>query len=91
MSRYELAVKPRARRALTEHLPFDVAVTAAEFIHGAPLENPKRVGKELRRELTGYYSAQPAAQWWILYTIDERAKVVTVETIQHRERVYDTR
>lgn len=88
MKRYELTVKPRARRALTEALPFEVAAVAAEFIHGPLLEHPYRVGKALHRELTGLHSARLATQWWIIYAIDEVARVVTVETIHHRATVY---
>jgi mRNA-degrading endonuclease RelE of RelBE toxin-antitoxin system len=88
VSRYELAIKPRARRALAERLPFEVAAAAAELIQGPLLAQPYRVGKALHRELTGLYSARLATQWRIIYTIDEVARVVTVETIQHRGAVY---
>lgn len=90
MSQYKLAVRPRARRALAESLPFEVATAAAEFIHGALLASPYRVGKPLRRELTGLYAARLATRWRIIYSIDEAAHVVTVETIQHRGLAYRT-
>lgn len=90
MSRFELAVKPRARCALAEKLPFEVAAAAAEFIHGPLLEQPYRVGKALHRELTGLYAARLATGRRIIYTIDEVARLVTVETIQHRGTVYRT-
>jgi mRNA interferase RelE/StbE len=90
VSLFELAVKPRARRALAEKLPFEVAAAAAEFIHGPLLEQPYRVGKALHRELTGFYSARLGAEWRIIYVIDEVARLVTVETIQHRQSVYRT-
>jgi mRNA-degrading endonuclease RelE of RelBE toxin-antitoxin system len=88
VSRFELAVRPRARRALTDKLPFEVAAAAAELIHGPLLEQPYRVGKALHRELTGLHSARLATEWRIIYTIDEVARLVTVETIQHRSSVY---
>jgi mRNA interferase RelE/StbE len=88
VSRFELAVKPRARRALAEKLSFEVAAAAAEFIHGPLLDQPHRVGKALHRELTGLYSARLATEWRIIYAIDEVARLVTVETIQHRGNVY---
>jgi mRNA interferase RelE/StbE len=88
VSLFELAVKPRARRAVAEKLPFEVAAAAAEFIHRPLLEQPYRVGKALHRELTGLYSARLAAEWRIIYTIDEVARLVIVETIQHRSSVY---
>jgi mRNA interferase RelE/StbE len=88
VSPFELAVKPRARRALAEKLPFEVAAAAAEFIQGPLLEQPYRVGKALHRELTGLYSARLATEWCSIYTIDEVARLITVETIQHRGNVY---
>lgn len=88
MSQFELAVKPRARRALAEMLPFEVAAAAAEPIHGPLLDQPYRVGKALHKELTGLFYARLATDWGIIYTIDEVARMVTVETIQHRGSVY---
>lgn len=88
MSRYKLAVKPRARRALAEQLPFQVATAAAEFIHGPLLANPHRVGKALGGELTGLHSARLATRWRFIYAIDESACVVTVETVQHHGTAY---
>lgn len=86
MSQFELAVKPRARRALAEKLPFEVAAAAAEFIHGPLLDQPYRVGKALHKELTGLFSARLATDWRIIYTIDEVARIVTVEGLGRRLR-----
>jgi hypothetical protein len=65
--RYVLAITPTARRQLTEHLPEAVAAAAYEFITGPLLDNPHRVGKQLRPPLDDRHSARRgtyrAEQW----------------------------
>lgn len=52
--RYDLVIKPRARRALTGDLPPAVAFAAWEFINGPLRENPKRVGTPLVEPIQGW-------------------------------------
>lgn len=85
---YELGTAPPARRALAEHLPPHVAHAAAEFITGALLGNPHRVGHPLGAELTGIYSARLARNWRVLYEIDEPNHTVIVLDIRHRATAY---
>lgn len=54
--RWRLDVRPRAQRQLTQ-LPEKIAAAAAEFITGALLDNPYRVGHPLRDEYAGQHSA----------------------------------
>ncbi len=77
-----------ARRAISELLPEDVAAEAVEFITGALLEAPCRVGKPLRDNLTGFRSARLGTQWRVLYRIDESKRAVIVQDIQHRSSAY---
>lgn len=86
--RYQLGTAPPARRALADLLPADVAAAAAEFITGALLDNPKRVGKPLREELSGIYSARLGHDWRVLYEIDETRHAVIVLDIRHRAVAY---
>ncbi|MGH3291851.1 MAG: type II toxin-antitoxin system RelE family toxin [Trebonia sp.] len=88
---YELGMTRPARRAISETLPEDVATAVVEFITGPLLEIPRRIGKQLRDELTGLYSARPGTQWRVIYRIDESKRAVIVEDIQHRSTVYRTR
>jgi mRNA interferase RelE/StbE len=88
---YELGMARPARRAISELLPEDVAAAAVEFITGPLLEVPRRIGKPLRDELSGFYSARLGAQWRVLYRIDESKHTVIVEDIQHRSTVYRRR
>jgi mRNA interferase RelE/StbE len=81
--RYELRLSRAARRALAETLPENVAAAVWQFVSGPLLDNPHRVGKRLRFELNGYYSAR-RGQYRVIYRIDEREVVVDVIKISHR-------
>lgn len=61
-----------------------IATAAIEFIYGPLAENPRRVGKPLRFDLAGLYSAR-RGDYRILYRIDD---VVTITGIEHRADVY---
>lgn len=52
-ARYSLTVSPTAARALAGRLPEAVAAAVVEFITGALLNQPTRVGRPLQRELAG--------------------------------------
>lgn len=88
---YELGAAPPARRALADRLPPDVAGAAVELITGPLLENPRRIGKLLRGELSSIYSARLGREWRILYEIDQDKHVVIVLDIQHRSAAYRPR
>lgn len=91
---YRLSLAPSARRVLSEPpprgLPLSVATAVTEFVTGALLENPHRVGKPLLRELQGYHSARRGA-YRVLYRIDDSQHVVHVVRIDHRSDVYRPR
>jgi mRNA interferase RelE/StbE len=89
--RYELGTAPPARRAIADRLPTDVAAAAVEFITGSLLDNPQRVGRPLRDELTGIYSARLGRDWRVLYEIDETKHAVIVLDIRHRGAAYRRR
>ena len=73
-----------------ESLPGEVAA-AVEFITGPLLDNPRRIGKPLREELAGLWSARLGPEWRVVYQIDESRRSVVVEDIQHRSTVYRRR
>ena len=87
---YELIVSRPAARAIGEILPAAVSAAAVEFITGALIDNPRRVGRALRNELAGIHSARRGT-YRILYRIDETERVVTVLRIDHRSDVYRSR
>lgn len=87
MEAYELVVTPPAVRAIQRGLPENVAAAVVEFLTGPLVANPQRVGKELRRELTGVFSARRGT-YRVLYRIDADAREVIVLRIEHRRGVY---
>lgn len=84
---YELVLTPPAVRAVQSALPEPVAAAVVEFMTGPLVENPWRVGKELRRELIGVWSARRGT-YRVLYRIDDEAMKVVVLRIDHRREVY---
>jgi mRNA interferase RelE/StbE len=86
-NRYELIIAPTARRQLSEALPEAVAFAAHEFVTGALLDNPHRVGKQLRPPLDDRYSARRGT-YRVIYRIDDDKRVVTVMTVAGRRDVY---
>lgn len=84
---YEVILSPGARRALSDGLPEAVAAACFEFIRGPLAENPWRVGKPLRNELAGTYSAR-RGEFRIVYDIDDNIVRVAVISIRHRRDSY---
>lgn len=80
-------LSPGARRALSAELPEAVAAACFQFIYGPLAENPRRVGKQLHRELEGTYSAR-RGEFRVLYDIDDNRIRVEVISIRHRRDVY---
>lgn len=85
---WELRVTAPARRHL-ERLPTAVAAAAIETL-GAIAWNPRRLGKPLRFELEGCWSAR-RGPYRIVYRIDDATRTVAVLAIAHRADVYRPR
>jgi mRNA interferase RelE/StbE len=85
--RYELVISPTARRQLTERLPESVALAAHEFIVGPLLDNPQRIGKQLRPPLDDRHSALRGT-YRVIYRIDDAHHRVTVVAVVHRSEAY---
>lgn len=77
-----------ARKDLSR-LPTVVAWAVVEFCQGPLAENPHRVGKPVRRELAGLYSARRGS-YRIVYAIHEDRVVVQVVYVRSRAHAYDT-
>ncbi|GAB91682.1 hypothetical protein GORHZ_141_00570 [Gordonia rhizosphera NBRC 16068] len=84
---YRVELTRRARRSLSEELPEVVAMACWEFIRGPLAENPQRVGKRLRGELAGRWSAR-RGEFRVVYEIHEDIVVVRVIDVRHRREVY---
>lgn len=81
-----LVVAATAERPLAR-LPPGVAAAVVEFMLGALLDAPRRVGHPLQRELAGLWAAC-RGPYRVVYEIDSDARVVTVLRIDHRADVY---
>ena len=84
---YEIVVPGPVKRAISEELPESVAWAVIEFVNGPLLENPYRVGAELRGHLAGIYSAH-LATFRVQYVIDEKTRTVTLRRVKARSDVY---
>jgi len=84
---YELVVARPAARAIAENLPEAVSAAVIDFLTGSLIENPRRVGRELRNELAGIHSARRGS-YRILYRIDDSERTVTVLRVDHRGEIY---
>ena len=89
-SDYELVLTPPATRAIRSGLPESVAAAVIEFLIGALVENPHRVGKQLRGDLAGIYAARRGT-YRMLYRINEVEREVVVLRIEHRRDAYRPR
>jgi mRNA interferase RelE/StbE len=85
---WDLQLTAPARRHL-DRLPISVAAAVVETL-GAIAGNPRRLGKPLRFELEGHWSAR-RGPYRIVYRIDDQAHVVLVVAVAHRADVYRPR
>jgi mRNA interferase RelE/StbE len=84
---YEIVLTPPARRAIAEELPEAVAAAVIDFVTTALLDNPQRVGKPLRDDLAGIWSARRGT-YRVLYRIREEPREVVVLRVDHRRDAY---
>jgi mRNA interferase RelE/StbE len=83
---FEIRWASPAKRAL-RRLPEKVGTAAVEFIYGALADNPHRVGRPLRFDLEGRYSAH-RGDYRVVDSIDERRRRVDILAIDHRADIY---
>lgn len=86
---WTLVLAASAERSL-ERLPQKVAAATVEFMLGPLIEDPRRVGHPLRRELAGLWSARKGA-YRIIYELNDPEHEVQVVRIDHRSDVYRRR
>ena len=75
-----------ARRDL-QRIPPRIVAAIIECVFGDLARNPKRVGKPLKGELEGSYSAR-RGPYRILYNIKDPAGRVEILRVDHRADVY---
>jgi mRNA-degrading endonuclease RelE of RelBE toxin-antitoxin system len=86
---YTLRVTGPAERQLNR-LPEGAAAAIVEFMLGALLDNPHRLGGALQRELAGMRSARRGS-YRIIYEVDDIDRLVVVYRIEHRATAYRPR
>lgn len=86
---WTLDVAPSAARAL-DRLPERVATAVIEFMTGPLIDEPERVGRPTKNELTGLWSARRGA-YRVVYELNRERRVVRVVRIGHRSDVYRSR
>jgi mRNA interferase RelE/StbE len=84
---YELVVTPPAVRAIQAGLPEAVAAAVIEFLSGALITDPRRVGKPLRGDLAGIHSARRGT-YRVLYRINDAHHEIVVLRIDSRRDAY---
>jgi mRNA interferase RelE/StbE len=85
---WQVLVMAPARRQI-DRLPISVAAAAIETLT-AIAQNPRRLGKPLRFELEGCWSAR-RGPYRIVYRIDDETHTVSVLAVAHRADVYRPR
>ena len=83
----ELVLTPPAQRALTDGLPEPWAVAVIDFLTTALVDNPMRVGKPLRDDLKGVWSARRGT-YRVLYRVRDEPHEVVVLRIDHRRDAF---
>ncbi len=86
---YELIVARPAARAIAEELAEAVAAAVIDFITGALIREPRRVGRALRNELATVFSTRRGT-YGVLYRMNDDDRTVTVIRVDHRRDVYRT-
>jgi mRNA interferase RelE/StbE len=84
---YELVLTPPAQRAIAQRLPEPVATAVIELLTTALVDNPHRVGRQLRDDLTGIWSARRGT-YRVHYRINDGSNEVVVLRIDHRRDAY---
>lgn len=70
-----------------DRIPPRIVPAIVEFAYGDLAANPRRVGKQLSRELEGKFSAR-RGPYRLLYTIDDDAQKIGILRVDHRADVY---
>jgi mRNA interferase RelE/StbE len=86
---YRVEWAPTGRRDLAK-LPEKVATAVVEFIYGGLADNPQRVGRPLHLELAGRRAARRGSYRGV-YRIDDEARLISIEAVDHRSDVYRRR
>jgi mRNA interferase RelE/StbE len=85
--RYTVILSPGANGAIERDLPEADAIAVVGFLYGPLAEDLHPVGKPLRFQLEGYWSAM-RGQYRVIYSIRDDEVLVRAVRISHRADVY---
>ncbi len=85
--RHTVVLPAAAKRAIERDLPEPVAVAVVDFLFGPLAADPYRVGRPLRFDLEGYWSAR-RGQYRVIYSIRDDEVLVRVVRMSHRADAY---
>lgn len=83
---HEVAITATAARDLNR-LPEKVAAACVEFIFGPLADNPYRLGKALRQDFDGLWSAR-RGDYRVIYAVDTGTHRIEIIHIDRRSDVY---
>lgn len=84
---FDVTLTPKAIQNI-HAIPPRIVPAIIEFIYGDLARFPLRVGKPLRREHEGSYSARRGT-YRILYEVDAEERKISVFRVDHRAHVYE--
>jgi mRNA interferase RelE/StbE len=86
VTEYRVVLTGSALRSL-QAVPVRISEPLVEFVFGGLASDPRRRGKQLKRELAGRWSAR-RGDYRIIYRLDEDTMTMYVLKIGHRSQVY---
>ena len=84
---YTVTMLPAAQVAIEVQLPHKVAAAVIEFIYGPLAENPHRLGKNLRGDLSGLMVAR-RGEYRVIYEIHDHEIMIEIVLVSHRKTAY---
>ena len=85
--RYKIALEKGAKRSLEKRIDNDIVKDILQRIDS--LERDPHIGKVLKGPMKGKYRLIVRLVYRVVYRIDERRKLVIVEKVAHRSKVYE--
>lgn len=73
-----------------DKLPARVAAAVVEFCYGPLADNPRRIGKPMRGDLDGLWSAR-RGDYRVLYRLGDEETTIVIVGVGHRSTVYRPR
>ncbi len=83
---FDVAWTATAKRTMLR-LPEKIATSVIELVYGPLTTNPHRVGRELRLDLAGLWSAR-RGDYRVLYRINDEVHRIDIVAVDHRRDIY---